>query len=146
MQPETPQSYLDSPDAELGQSPAHLGGRRGVVFAVGDDLHQEGVVVGGDDGSLEGRGTVQADAHPLATPEDLEERGQRSRPAQESPWTSCIVTVTDGGRGSGAPLPPPPELGLWGCSRRKMVLFGLNYDSVPQMGILTFIIVFFPFL
>uniref|UniRef100_A0A2D4EVF9 Uncharacterized protein n=1 Tax=Micrurus corallinus TaxID=54390 RepID=A0A2D4EVF9_MICCO len=62
---------LDSPDAELGQSPAHLGGCRGVVFAVGDDLHQERVVVRGDDGSLEGRGTVQADAHPLATSEDL---------------------------------------------------------------------------
>lgn len=103
--------------------------------------------MGGDDGSLEGRGTVQADAHPLATPEDLGGEGPEVKTCPGITldflhcdchgWGVCV---------SGAPLPPPPELGLWGCSRRKMVVFGLNYDSFPQMGILTFINVFFLFL
>lgn len=38
---------------------------------MGDDLDQQGVVVGGDDSSLEGRSIIQADAHALSAPEHL---------------------------------------------------------------------------
>lgn len=71
-------SHLHTSDSELSQGSAHLGGSCEVVFAVGDDLDQQGVVVGGDDGSLEGGSVIQADAHALSAPEHLqgEERGQ----------------------------------------------------------------------
>lgn len=67
-------SHLHASDSELGQGSAHLGGRCGVVFAVGDDFDQQGVVMGGDDSPLEGRSVIQADAHALPTPEHLGKR------------------------------------------------------------------------
>lgn len=69
-------SYLDPSHSELGQGSAHLGGCSLQVLPAGDDFHQEGVVVGGDDGPLEGRGTVQADAHAFAASENLAGREQ----------------------------------------------------------------------
>lgn len=70
--------HLHASDSELSQGSAHLGGGCEVVFAVGDDLDQQGVVVGGDDSSLEGGSIIQADAHALSAPEHLrgEEWGQ----------------------------------------------------------------------
>ena len=67
-------AHLHASDSELGKGSAHLRGGRGVVLAVGDDFDQQGVVVGGDDSALEGRGVVQADAHALPAPEHLRER------------------------------------------------------------------------
>lgn len=64
-------SHLHASDSELSQGSAHLGGGCEVVFGVGDDLDQQGVVVGGDDSSLEGGRIIQADAHALAAPEHL---------------------------------------------------------------------------
>lgn len=39
-------SHLHTPDSELSEGSAHLGGGRGVVFAMGDDFDQKGVIVG----------------------------------------------------------------------------------------------------
>lgn len=64
-------SYLDPSDSELGQGSAHLGGRRLQVLPAGDDFDQQGVVMRGDHGPLEGRGAVQTDAHALAASEHL---------------------------------------------------------------------------
>lgn len=64
-------SHLHASDSELSQGSAHLGGGCEVVFGVGDDLDQQGVIVGGDDSSLEGGSVIQADAHALTAPEHL---------------------------------------------------------------------------
>lgn len=46
--------YLHPSDPELGQGSAHLGGRRLQVLPAGDDFDQQGVVMRGDHGPLEG--------------------------------------------------------------------------------------------
>ena len=69
--------HLDPAHSELRQRPVHLGGGGGQVVAAGDDLDQQGVVVRGDDGSLEGGRAVQTDAHPLAATEDLRTEERR---------------------------------------------------------------------
>lgn len=71
-------SYLDPSHSELRQGSAHLGGCCLQVLPAGDDFHQQGVVVGRNDGTLEGRGAVQADAHAFAASEDLPGTEQRS--------------------------------------------------------------------
>lgn len=48
------QSNLDATDTELRKGTAHLGGCGLEVLAAGDDLDQEGVIMGRDDSTLEG--------------------------------------------------------------------------------------------
>lgn len=71
-------SYLDPSHSELGQSAAHLGSGCLQVLPAGDDFYQQGVIVGGNDSTLEGRGTVQADAHAFTASEDLAGTEQKS--------------------------------------------------------------------
>ena len=59
-------SNLDAADPELPERPVELHGGGGHVLGVGDHLHQQRVVVGGDDGARERRRAVEADAHALA--------------------------------------------------------------------------------
>lgn len=70
-QAEPPASHLHASDSELGQGSAHLGGSRGVVFAVGNDFDEQGVIMWRDDSPLECRRIIQADAHALSAPEHL---------------------------------------------------------------------------
>lgn len=88
-------SYLDPAHPELGQGSTHLGRRRLQVFPAGDDFDQQGVVMWGDDGSLEGRGAVQTDPHALTTAEDLVENrtGRLRRLASASEEKSLIATL-----------------------------------------------------
>lgn len=71
---DVPFSYLDPSHSELSQGAAHLRGSRVQVLSAGDDFHQQRVIVGWNNGTLEGWGAVQADAHTLTTPEDLEDK------------------------------------------------------------------------
>lgn len=116
-------SHLHASDSELGKGSAHLRGGRGVVLAVGDDFDQQGVVVGGDDGALEGRGVVQADAHSLPAPEHLRGEASMGRQgaegrAQVNPnsglSSSYFLPANPGAphrveEGPQSPLPPPQE-------------------------------------
>jgi hypothetical protein len=63
--------YLDASNPELLERSGQLGSRGLEGVCPGDDLHQEGVVVGADDGSGEGAGGVETNAHTLARPEHL---------------------------------------------------------------------------
>lgn len=64
-------SYLDPSHSKLGQGSAHLGGGCVQVLSTGDHFHKQRIVVGRDDGALEGRSAVQTDSHAFATTEDL---------------------------------------------------------------------------
>lgn len=72
-------SHLYTSDSELSKGSAHLGGSCGVVFAVGDDFDEQGVIVWGYDSPLEGRCVIQADAHALSAPEHLWAEASRVR-------------------------------------------------------------------
>lgn len=102
-------SHLHASDSELGQGSAHLGGGRGVVFAVCDDFDQQGVVVGGDDSPLEGGSVVQADAHALSAPEHLrgEAGGLRGRLGSRGEEAAPGPGWARGGRAAAG------ELQLW---------------------------------
>lgn len=73
-----------------------------MVLAVGDDFDQQGVVVGRDDGPLEGGSVVQADAHALPAAEHLQGEAGRLRT-----WV-----------GSLSKFGPQPRLDRWGPSTR----------------------------
>lgn len=90
-------SHLYTSDSELSKGSAHLGGSRGVVFAMGNDFDQQGIIMRGDDSSLEGRCIIEADAHALSAPEHLRAEvgtwvGRGSQDVAPSPgWTSMGV-------------------------------------------------------
>jgi len=64
-------SHLDTPNSELLERSDHLGGCIRVIPRMGDDLDEQGVVVGRNDGARKGGGRVQTDAHSLARTEHL---------------------------------------------------------------------------
>lgn len=72
-------SYLDPSHSELSQGSAHLGGCRLQVLPTGDDFDKQGVIVGGNDGTLEGRGAVQTNSHTFPSSEDLGGATQRRK-------------------------------------------------------------------
>lgn len=71
-------SYLDPSHSELGQGSVHLGSCCLQVLPAGDDFYQQGVIVGRNNSTLEGRGAVQTDAHAFTAPEDLAGTEQKS--------------------------------------------------------------------
>lgn len=68
---------LDASDSELAEGSVHLGTGGGEVFGVSDDLDEQRVVVGRDDGAGKGRGSVQTDAHTFTGTEDFNAAGVR---------------------------------------------------------------------
>lgn len=67
---------------------------------MGDDFDQQGVIMGGDDGSLEGRSIIQADAHALSAPEHLQ--GRQQSQMWLLPWLAMVWAGTGAHRSSPA--------------------------------------------
>lgn len=86
-------SHLDTPNSELLERSDHLGSCIRVVPRMGDDLDEQGVVVGRDDGAREGRGRVQTDAHALARTEHFNSARVWLEIAS---WIFCRHSALDG--------------------------------------------------
>ncbi|PAV58836.1 hypothetical protein WR25_08844 [Diploscapter pachys] len=88
-----PHSHLDTSNSELLERSDHLGSCIRVIPRMGDDLDEQGVVVGRNDGAREGRGRIQTDAHSLARTEHL----NSARVWLEiAGWVLCRHSALDG--------------------------------------------------
>ena len=67
-------SHLDAAHTKLAHSTQHLGAGALVVARMRDDLDQQRVVVGADEGAAEGGRAVEAYAHALGAAEHLRQK------------------------------------------------------------------------